>query len=519
MASVSAAGGRAGARTERSGGLTSEALLRDRHLWLVFVVTAVGAALRFADLGTRSYWVDEAATLQVIRGGFAHILGRVAEFENTPPLYYVLAWVWHEAFGSSEVAVRSFSALGGTLTIPVVYAIGMNLVSRRVGLVAALLAAVSPLLIWHAQDARAYALAILLCSLSFLFFVRAIQAEVRAGRSAFVWWAVASILAITTHYYAVFLVAAEAFWLIRQERLRRPALAATGALVLAVIALVPLAIDQRSHNTARWISAHSLLRRLGGLPSAYIVGYQPPLLLVTSLIGGLFVLVAVVLLALRGDALSRRAATLSAVVGAPTIVFPVLLVFGGTDSVTTRNTTVAWIPLLMVVAIGLGSRHAGRAAAVTLIGMTALCVAIVLLTASEPKFEREDWRGASRAIGPAALRAIVLSPRSGRLPLEVYRPAATAMPAGGAFVREIVLVALPSSFARIGQRPLPPRPRTVAPAAPGFREVSRLNANYFTLIRFRSERARRVDRMLAEEHLGTSSGTVLLERPRSGSTP
>ena len=47
--------------------------------------------------------------------------------ESTPPLYYVLARGWAVVFGTGEVGLRSLSALLGTLTIPVVYAIGATL--------------------------------------------------------------------------------------------------------------------------------------------------------------------------------------------------------------------------------------------------------------------------------------------------------------------------------------------------------------------------------------------------------
>jgi len=144
--------------------------LSDRVYLGLGAAVLLGAALRFSTLDARSYWVDEAYTVDLAQKGFVDAMASFADpIEATPPFYFVLAWLWAQVFGVGEVGLRSLSALIGTLTILVVYAIGARLVSRRVGLVAAVIAAVSPILIWHAQDARAYATVILLSGLSFLF--------------------------------------------------------------------------------------------------------------------------------------------------------------------------------------------------------------------------------------------------------------------------------------------------------------------------------------------------------------
>ena len=54
-----------------------------------------------------------------------------------PPLYYVLAWLWSRPFGLSEAGLRSFSALAGTLTVPLAYDAGKHLISERAGLLTA----------------------------------------------------------------------------------------------------------------------------------------------------------------------------------------------------------------------------------------------------------------------------------------------------------------------------------------------------------------------------------------------
>ena len=149
--------------------------IRHRELWLLAGIVIVGAAIRFSTLDQQSFWLDEATTWGIVSHGLGHVLSTVPKTESTPPLYYVLVWLWAQVFGTGEVGLRSFSALCGTLTIPVMWAVGRRLASERIGLVAALVTAVNPLLFWYSQEARTYALLVLLSALSLLAFLRALE--------------------------------------------------------------------------------------------------------------------------------------------------------------------------------------------------------------------------------------------------------------------------------------------------------------------------------------------------------
>ena len=90
----------------------------------VGLLTVVGALLRFPTLDAKSFWEDEAITVFLVRRGFGSMLSAIPDSESTPPVYYVLAWVWTHVFGSGEVGIRSLSALIGTATVPVAYLAG-----------------------------------------------------------------------------------------------------------------------------------------------------------------------------------------------------------------------------------------------------------------------------------------------------------------------------------------------------------------------------------------------------------
>jgi uncharacterized membrane protein len=81
---------------------------RTGALWALAGLIALGAAVRFATLGLQSYHHDEIITVaRVIPGSFTDMLREVKGSESNPPLYYVLAWGWAKAFGTSEVTIRS----------------------------------------------------------------------------------------------------------------------------------------------------------------------------------------------------------------------------------------------------------------------------------------------------------------------------------------------------------------------------------------------------------------------------
>jgi hypothetical protein len=471
-----------------------------------------GALLRFATLDARSLWLDEALTADMLDGDLGALLSGLTERSrsSSPPLYYLLAWPWAKLFGTGEIALRSLPALLGTVTIPVAYAVGRELASRRVGLIAAALATFSPVLVWQSQDARQYALLVLLGGLSFLFFIRSL----RTGRGrVLAAWAAASALAVATHYLAIFLVAAEAAWLLWTRR-TRPVAVAVGCVAAAVVALAPLVAVQRNLGQGGFVADLDLGSRIVQVPAQFLVGYQPPLQIAASVVAAVLALVAVGLLFRRGDESERRAAAIAAAIGAAALTGPALLAFVGVDYVLTRYLTGAWVVAAAVAAIGFGARAAGRAGPLAAIALCAVFVAVDLGSAWEPKFDRDDWRGAAAALGPSdAHRAVVLSPGVGMPAFRYYRPRAGEAPAGRQALREIALVGLAPPFREIGRKPRPPRPVSVPAPAPGFRLAGRQEAEHFTIVRFRASSPRSVYlRDLADAPLG-GSATVLLDRP------
>lgn len=439
---------------------------------------ALAAALRFIALDARGWWRDEAVTVQLLRLPFGELLKAIPGSEGSPPLYYVLAWGWTRIFGDSEAGLRSLSALIGTVTVVVVYLAARELVSHRAGVAAAYLAAASPLLVWHAQDGRSYALLVLLAALSFLFFLRLRRTATPLDAFGF---GLASALALLTHYFAVFLVLPEAVWLLARRRTRRLAVASVAAVAIVGLALLPL-IDAQRGNVS-WISDVPRWRRLVEVVQEFLVGPQAPWERPTTVVAGALAAVAVVLLVRRSRHVGWSPVLPALATGLAALAMPLVFALAGFDYVLARNVIVAWVPLTICVAAGLAAPRAGWTGLVLAAVLVAFGVGVVAGSATAPKFDAEDWRGAARALGPAPAggRAILLWPEAGREPFLVYRSGAGDLPGRGASASEVVLL----TFGRrrrddeLLEALTPPRP---------FRLTARRDEPYFTLIRFTADR-------------------------------
>jgi len=230
-------------------------------IWLAVVLVLAGA-LRLIRIGANSFWFDEAFSWLVARRPAHAILTQRLE-PILPPLYYFLLhfWIW---LGESEATVRSFSALCSLLTIPVLYVLGRELFTPATGLAAALLTAVLPFYVYFAQEARLYALVVLLSALMLWGFVRSWR-----GTRYRPWLGFGLLVALNlyAHYFAIFtLTVFHFFVLLAGRRDRRHwwgVLLADLVTLACVVPLLPSALAQtRQVVTYFWLRSPSPLEPL-----------------------------------------------------------------------------------------------------------------------------------------------------------------------------------------------------------------------------------------------------------------
>jgi mannosyltransferase len=363
--------------------------LRRKDAAIIALLTALAALLRFATLDVQSFAHDEAVTAgRVLDPNFIQMLKEIAGGESTPPLYYVGAWFWSKLFGTGEVGLRALSALIGTALVPIAYALGAKLVSSRVGAVLAALVSVNPMLVWFSQEARAYSLLVLTSAASLLLFVYALESPTRERLAL---WGGASALTLATHYFGLFLVAAEAMWLF--PRLRRPSDArlAGGVVIAAGLVLAPVAVYQAVQNRTGWIARIPLGERLRDTAEGFLVGPTGAKLAYLVPAAAALVGVGLALLAWRGEGRECAGARLSAGLGVAVVLMPLALAVAGPDRVLNKNLLPALVPLALVVATGLGARRAGMLGAAGTAGLCVISILVVVRVADTPRLQRPDW--------------------------------------------------------------------------------------------------------------------------------
>jgi mannosyltransferase len=475
----------------------------------IAALTLLAAALRLSTLDLQSFWYDEAFTpVHVLHASLSATLRSVAHSENSPPLWYVLEWLFSRVLGSGEVALRLLSALAGIATVPVAWAIGRELSDRRAAILCAAIVAVNPLFVWYSQEARVYALFVLTASIAMLCFLRA-QAEPAPRRMAA--FALAGAAALCTHYFAVFLLAPMALWLLREPVRRRASLPALGALVLTGLALVPLVSEQGGHGT-QWIGRWPLSERLQAIPQYYLTGYTG-----SSLGHGLELLLALAVALPAGFGLWRlsglttpaaaragRGALLAFAIAAAGVLAPVVLALLGADYLAPRNLVAAMIPVTALIAVLVLAPAASRAdRTLALAGALVIVIAFLAITIDvdlSPRLQRGDWRGVAHALGRDGAERAITSVELGAAPLEYYIPGLHNLHRG----RSVQL----SEIDETGYAPL--RASAGSPPAPGFRLFARLNVHGLIVYRFRSPLARAVPEAALRRHVITRARPEVL---------
>jgi hypothetical protein len=180
-------------------------------------------------------------------------------FPNWPPAYYILLGEWTNSFGGTLFADRLFSLFVGLMAVSVMYRLGKQMHSVRLGLVAAILMGTSTFFVYYLHELRAYSLYVLAVTVNAWFYWRLYQ-NPNAGRGVAISFVFSLALSLYTHYLAALCVLAIAAYhilfarsdLSRSHWLRILRLGVNGCLlftpwiIIAAITVIQEASDSRS---------------------------------------------------------------------------------------------------------------------------------------------------------------------------------------------------------------------------------------------------------------------------------
>ena len=136
---------------------------------LLGLITLFGLELRVA-ISNCPMWYDEGHSILVAVQQFPFGIDNflfTKDFQHTPFYFYFLHF-WLKIFGTSEILLRFSSVIFGVATIPLTYVVAKKLYKndKIVGIISAILIAVSPLMIYYSIEVRMYMMVTFLAVLS-----------------------------------------------------------------------------------------------------------------------------------------------------------------------------------------------------------------------------------------------------------------------------------------------------------------------------------------------------------------
>jgi mannosyltransferase len=409
-----------------------------REVLLLTGLVAVALAVRLIGLTRESLWYDEAYSVWISNMNIAS-LKLLWDWKIEFPLYYLLFYYWLRLFGQGEFAVRLFGALAGTAAVVPMYRLGKELFGRRVGVIAALLLAVSPYHIWYSQEVRMHSWAVLLTLLSLYAFWRV----VRGG--AWGWWLLHTAvtgLSLHLHYYIGWIVLAEnAYYLVYTWRARGGLFSREGwralrwwlldqgiVLLIAIPAAAVFLARFVSSNDWGWLveSYHAPgLRELADLIGIYVLGtaFPGPSWLRWGITLGVLALAAWGMWRVYRKRVTEGTAWAGLWLALAALGLPVSLIFilGQFAAVWVYRYLLLFIPgFLLLVAVGIARVPWAGVRLGTLAALGLVC--LYAWGGMYVGQHKEDWRGVAAYItahsGPDDL--IVIMDEECRVPFNYY---------------------------------------------------------------------------------------------------
>jgi uncharacterized membrane protein len=375
---------------------------------VLLTALVLGAILRFFRLGAHELSIDESLSWAESSGhNVKAVLSVQHQLDSGKfPIYELAQHGWMRIFGESEAAMRALPALIGSLSIVLVYILGVEVMLAAtyerseesdgdriytVAAVCALIFAVGLPSVEIARQARMYSMMLAWILVQVIFLLRARRL---GGLANYVGLAIFSAIALATNFTAALVIVVEAMWLFYlrlfyaqsdgKPRAATPwkigvALAAALALLLPFFAGLQYGLEGVTRGDYDWIKPPGLLEPFATFESG--LGTLPfPLFALFAIMGGVW------LWRMHRDA----ALLLILWIGLP----PIVLIAGSylvTPMLVTRYLISSFVPIFILTAIGIESIPSRKFRSVAFIAIVTLCV---LRASSDFRPGDNRWREA-----------------------------------------------------------------------------------------------------------------------------
>ncbi|MFH1602237.1 MAG: glycosyltransferase family 39 protein [Candidatus Shapirobacteria bacterium] len=180
----------------------------------ILFVLSLSAVLIIVGILGHSYELDEAFSIFVSRD-WRRMFGILWHQEANMWFYYILLHFW-QRLGTSEIIIRSLSAIFALMAAGVSYKIAEYLFDKKTAILASLLLIFNMYFIFYAQQARSYSLALFLTCLSSCSYL----CYLKEGKHKLL-YIFSTALAFYAHFYTLLVLAAQVFVSLLQRKFKK----------------------------------------------------------------------------------------------------------------------------------------------------------------------------------------------------------------------------------------------------------------------------------------------------------
>lgn len=353
---------------------------------MIILILILAFTLRLFG-ANQSFWLDEAAQLVESVRPLKDQLAIQADFQ--PPLFHVLMHFWLY-LGKNEIIIRLLPIILGIVTIYVSYLLFTEIFNKKIALITSFLVALSPFHVWYSQEVRPYSLSALLGIVTTYFLIK----------NKFIWYVLMAICFFYTTYFAPFLLAAQGIYLfLFQRKYFKKWCICLLFIILAFLPWLPSFFEQL-------IAGKNLTGILPGWSEAVSIPVIKALPLVfikfiigrisfdnKILYGSISVLLFILYILLIYKSYSSKKYDLKPVLlflSAPIIISFIVSIF---LPVIAPQRLLFCLPFFYAL-IAAGISCFGKNRAILLAFFTGISLYSLFLYNTNPKYQRENWRGA-----------------------------------------------------------------------------------------------------------------------------
>ncbi|MDP4001813.1 MAG: glycosyltransferase family 39 protein [bacterium] len=220
----------------------------------ILASSVVGIVFVFDHIDKMAFWIDEAATANIISNTFSDLFQK-AIIDSHPLFYIYLLKIWSLVWSDSILGLRLFSSFWALAFIIVIGFIGNNLFNRKIGILASFIASTNYFLIWYANQNRPYTLSAFLSIVSFFLFIKLIT---RADKKIIIGYIICTVFGFYTHPWFAFILASQVltglYVFIENRRINWRLFIPQVIIILLAIPSVLISLQQKTLGVNEWIN-------------------------------------------------------------------------------------------------------------------------------------------------------------------------------------------------------------------------------------------------------------------------